>query len=72
VWVPLKGRWASVVWLAWYEPMVGSSPEYSPVRGTTVVALSILIGALTVGVARNPARVGEAAGVFPFGIHLDI
>jgi len=37
-----------------------------------VVALYILIGALTVGVARNPARVAEAAGVFPFGVLLDL
>jgi len=37
-----------------------------------MVALYILIGVLGVGVARNPTRVAEAAGVFPFGVLLDI
>ena len=69
--MPLKGRWASVVWLAWYGPTVGSSRVCNPVHGTTVVALYTLIGALTVGAARNPGRVTEAAGVFPFGVLLD-
>ena len=36
-----------------------------------MVALYILIGAITVGVVRNPARVAEAAGVFPFGVLVD-
>jgi len=30
-----------------------------------------LIGALSAGVVRNPARAVEAAGVFPFGVLLD-
>jgi len=37
-----------------------------------VVALYIVIGGLAVGVARNPARVAEAAGVFPFGVLIDL
>jgi len=37
-----------------------------------MVALYILLGALSVGVVRNPARAAEAAGVFPFGVLVDL
>ena len=37
-----------------------------------MVVLYILVGGLTVGVARNPARAAEAAGVFPFGVLIDL
>ena len=36
-----------------------------------MVALYILVGALTAGVVRNPARAAEAAGVFPLGVLFD-
>jgi len=36
-----------------------------------VVALYIMIGALTAGIVRNPVRAAEAAGVFPFGVLID-
>jgi len=37
-----------------------------------VVALYVMVGAVTVGAARAPARVAEAAGVFPFGVLVDV
>jgi len=36
-----------------------------------VVALYILIGALAAGIAQNPTRAAEAAGVFPLGVLID-
>ena len=52
--------------------MDASSSVFKPRARRSVVALYILIGALAAGVVRNPTRVAEAAGVFPFGVLVDL
>jgi hypothetical protein len=37
-----------------------------------VVALYLLTGAVAAGAARVPARLAEDAGVFPFGVLMDV
>ena len=56
----------------WLGPRPWARADRPLTRGSLpVVALYVLIGAISAGLVRNPSRVAEGAGVFPIGVLMD-